>query len=90
MNNNQFGADRPLKELNIELLKVLDEFGTLELSAMDFATQIATAENLGKIEDIKNAQLKMMFLKQKAFYLNLRYYRTLNLIMQKQRDFIFN
>ena len=90
MDNSKYNADRSEKELNTELLKVLKEFGDIEIKAMQFAEAIASAENLGLMGEMYNVQLKMMFLKQKAFYLQLRYIRTLSLLMQKNKNFVYN
>lgn len=90
MDNSKLNADRPEKELNTELLKVMKEFGDVEIKIMQFSEAIATAENLGLTGDVYMAQLKLMFIKQKAFYLQLRYIRTLNLLMQKNRNFGLN
>lgn len=90
MDNQKFSADRSEQELKTELLKVLKEFGDVEIKAMQFAESIASAENLGLTEQMYNVQLKMMFLKQKAFYLQLRYIRTLSLLIQKNQNFVYN
>jgi len=87
MNNQHFNADRTHKELASDLLRVLDEFSELGIKYLNFASQMASAENLGQIEIIKKAQLKMMFLKQQEFYLHLRYNRLFNLILQKNSRF---
>ena len=90
MDNNQFSADRTHKELTTDLIKVLDEFSELEIKYLEFASQLSSAENLGQKEIIQNAQIKMMFLKQKEFYLHLRHNRIFNLILQKNVKFEFN
>ena len=87
MDNSYFNTERSDKELNTELLVILKEFGDLDINYMQFESQMSSAENLGQKNQMQLAQVKMMFLKQKSFYLNLRYMRILGLIMQRNPNF---
>jgi len=90
MDNEKHNVERSEKELYAELVKVLDEVDVLSFSNVQFAEQLASAENLGLQAQIETAQLKMMFAKQKAFYLHLRYNRVFNLLIQKCQNYASN
>ena len=90
MNRKPLRADQSENELKFELIKTLDEHEELTLKTLKIAEEIASAENLGLSNKVYDAQLKFMFMKQQEFYLTLRYMRVFNLLLQKNRYFMFN
>jgi len=90
MDNSHFNKERSEKELLTELLRILDGFVEVECENMQFAQAMASAENLGLEGQVHMAKIKMMFIKQKAFYLDLRLTRIFNLILQKNKNYASN
>jgi hypothetical protein len=90
MDNSQFNKERSEKELLTELLRIIDGFVEVECENMQFEQAMTSAENLGLKGQMHVARLKMMFIKQKSFYLNLRFSRIFNLLLQKNKDYTSN